>query len=194
VYSTALGIGQRLPSKETPMTHWPHAPIHKLDANGAFMVTAGTCQKEHFFRDPARLDSLHGLILDRFHAAGWQLQAWAVFSNHYHFVGITTGDPETLSGVLQQLHYDSAVYVNALDGVPGRPVWFNFWDTHLTYPRSYYARLNYVHYNPVRHGLASNAVLYKWCSAAWFERTASNSFVQSVKRFKTDRLTVIDDF
>jgi anthranilate synthase component 1 len=35
---------------------------------------------------------------------------------------------------------------------------------------------------------------YKWCSASWFARNASPALMATVKSFKTDRLTVPDDF
>jgi hypothetical protein len=35
---------------------------------------------------------------------------------------------------------------------------------------------------------------YRWCSAGWFERVASRAMVQSIYRFKTDALSVRDDF
>jgi putative transposase len=38
------------------------------------------------------------------------------------------------------------------------------------------------------------ACQYPWCSAAWFERTASPAIVNSIYRFKTDRVLVLDDF
>jgi putative transposase len=77
---------------------------------------------------------------------------------------------------------------------PGRQVWHNFWDTKLTYEKSYRARLNYVHQNPVKHGLVSVASHYPWCSAAWFERTATPAQVKTIYAFKTNRLKVCDDF
>src|SRR6185295_13265442 len=40
-----------------------------------------------------------------------------------------------------------------IDNATGRQVWYNFWDTKLTFENSYLARLNYVHQNPVKHGL-----------------------------------------
>ncbi len=79
-------------------------------------------------------------------------------------------------------------------GKAGRTVWFNFWDTNLTYERSYWARLNYVHQNPVKHGLVSMANQYPWCSAAWFERTASPATVKTIYGFKTDNLAIYDEF
>jgi putative transposase len=56
------------------------------------------------------------------------------------------------------------------------------------------ARLNYVHQNPVKHGLVQVANQYPWCSASWFETNARSGFVQSVYSFKIDRLNVPDDF
>jgi putative transposase len=73
-------------------------------------------------------------------------------------------------------------------------VWHNYWETRLTYQRSYLARLNYVHQNPVKHGLVPVASQYRWCSAAWFERTASTAQVKSIYRFKVDQVRVRDDF
>ena len=76
----------------------------------------------------------------------------------------------------------------------GQQVWHQYWDTHLTYNRSYYARLNYVHENPCRHGLVPVASSYPWCSAAWLERTATPAFVKTLSGFKTDRISIHDDF
>jgi putative transposase len=64
----------------------------------------------------------------------------------------------------------------------------------LTYQHAYLARLNYVHQNPVRHGLAPVANQYRWCSAVWFERVASPAQLQTIDRMKIDRVKVEDDF
>jgi len=81
-----------------------------------------------------------------------------------------------------------------MDDMIGRSVWFNFWDTKLTYERSYLARLNYVHQNPVKHGLVNVANQYGWCSAAWFERTGTPAMVKTVYGFKIDKLNIADDY
>ena len=89
--------------------------------------------------------------LDREDFAGWQLEAWAVFSNHYHFVAHSAANQptaESLGSMLKTLHVKTSGWVNRLDKAPARQVWFNFRETRLTYPRSYFARLNYTHQNP----------------------------------------------
>lgn len=96
--------------------------------------------------------------------------------------------------MLGVLHVKTAEWINKLDESPKRKVWFNFWDTKLTHQRSYFARLNYVHQNAVKHGLVPVACRYPWCSAAWFERTASTAIVKSIYKFKIDRIDVGDEF
>ena len=64
----------------------------------------------------------------------------------------------------------------------------------LTYQKSYFARLNYVHRNAVKHGLVDKAADYPWCSAAWFAKQASPAFRKTIASFKTDRVKVYDDF
>jgi putative transposase len=151
-----------MPAADIP---WPHAPPHRLGQNGTYFVTGSTYQKVHHFRGRNRLAVLHRGLLKLAHQYGWSLEAWAVFSNHYHFVARSPQDAGTLRPMLKTLHTRLAGWVNKLDGTPQRQVWFQFRETLLTFEKSYLARLNYVHQNPVRHGLVQIASHYPWCSA-----------------------------
>ena len=176
---------------------WPHAPTHQLSNRGTYFLTASTYLKQHHFRGEARLRVLHRGLLTVARDYDWHLEAWAVFSNHYHFIAHsppTAPDASNLSDMLSTLHVKTAAWVNKLDETPGRQVWFNYRETRLTYEKSYLARLNYVHQNPVKHGLVPVANQYPWCSARWFERTASAAIIKTIYQFKTDRLQIPDDF
>src|SRR5688572_10023230 len=158
-----------------PKTPWPHALQHQLSSSGTYFVTASTYRKQHHFSGAVRLAVLHRGLLTVASDFGWQLEAWAVFSNHYHFVGHSPEgsiDAASLPEMLSTLHAKTAGWVNQLDKAPGRQLWFNFRETRLTYQKAYLARLNYVHQNPVSHALVSVANQYPWCSARWFEREA----------------------
>ena len=96
--------------------------------------------------------------------------------------------------MLGLLHEKTAKWVNQLDAESPRKVWHNFWDTRLTYPKSYLARLNYVHQNPVRHGLVPVANLYPWCSAGWFERTGRPAQVRMIYGVPIERVKVYDEY
>jgi putative transposase len=107
-------------------------------------VTAGTYLKQHFFSNPDRLAVLQRGLFKLLGAANWHLEAWAIFSNHYHFVAHSPPDrsAEGLSPLLRELHSRLAIWINRSDKTPNRTVWHNFWETRLTYQRSYLARLN----------------------------------------------------
>lgn len=158
------------------------------------MVTAGTYRKEHLFRADGRLDLLESSLLHLAKQYDWQLEAWAVFSDHYHFVGRSPANAGSLKQLIAHLHAESAREVNKLDGTPARKVWHNYWDTRLTFERSYLVRLNYVHHNAMHHKLVPVANQYRWCSAVWFERTCMPATVKMVYSFKSDQLKVPDDF
>jgi hypothetical protein len=67
--------------------NWPHGPAHWLFEPGLFMITAGTYEKLPHLSSPLRLDFLRSL----FDYAGefeWNLRAWALLPNHYHFVAV----------------------------------------------------------------------------------------------------------
>jgi putative transposase len=176
------------------MPDWPHSPTHRLDSAGAYMVTAGTYRKQPLFGSAKRLTYLCETLLHLAPQHGWKLEAWAVFPNHYHFVAMSQQKASTLPKFIGHLHTVTAAEINRRDETPGRKVWFQYWDSHLTYPESYLARLNYVHANALRHGLVRQPSHYVWCSAGWFEREAERPFYKTVMRIRSDCVKVRDDF
>lgn len=178
----------------SPLFHmnWPHAPAHWLLEPGIYMVTSGTYLKAAHLNSPTRLDFFLESLFACADEFGWKLHAWAVLWNHYHLLAASPPDPASLPKMLGKLHMITARQFNLWDARPGRKIWFQFWDSHITFERSYLARLNYVHYNPVRHGVVGNAETYPWCSASWFASNAPAAFVKTVQSFKSDKLP--DDF
>jgi putative transposase len=176
------------------MKDWLHAPVHRLSSEGVYMVTAATLHKQPLFAGLEKLTLLENSLLSLSKKYDWQLEAWAVFPNHYHFIARSQSGSATLRRLLSHLHTDTARELNRLDRDIGRKVWFNFWDTKITYENSYLARLNYVHQNAVKHGIVKVANQYSWCSAAWFERVAAPAMVRTIYGFKVDSLKIADDY
>ena len=172
---------------------WPHAPLHRFGPSGNYFITAGTLYKAHFFRETHALDALQDRLFENAKKHDCWLQAWALFSNHYHLV-VACDDGEPLRRMVVRLHTESAIEANARDSAKGRKVWFQFRDTQLTHQTSWLARLRYTHENAVHHGLVSDAANYRWCSASWFASAAPGAFVQTVRGVKIDRVNVYDDF
>jgi putative transposase len=165
-----------------------------LRDSGIYMVTASTYLKAHHFQTHERLQFLHDNLLSLAGIYGWELHAWAVLSNHYHFVAKSPQNAANLSEWIGKLHQLTAAKINQLDNTPNKKVWFQYWDSKITIHTSYLARLNYVHQNPRKHGLVSQAASYSWCSASHFELHAAKSFVKSVYSFDVNKVQVYDEF
>src|SRR5262245_39461452 len=133
------------------MKSWPHAPFHSFCEKGTYMVTASTLNRELYFKQEGELDILQDLLLNFAEHYQWRLEAWAVFPNHYHFIARSPDNPSNLRKFITHLHAASAKKLNALHNTPGRKVWFQYWDSKITFHHSYLPRIKYVMTNPVRH-------------------------------------------
>jgi putative transposase len=173
---------------------WHHRPEHVFVPGTPYIVTAAVLHKQRLLSTPERLGLVADELLSAADRHGWRLQAWAVLANHYHFVALAPEDPTSLAAMVRRLHSTTARDLNHLDGEPGRRVWFQYWDTCITNEASYFARLNYVHNNPVKHGLVQSAEQYPFCSANWFQTRAEPAFRRKVESFRYDRVNVVDDF
>ena len=173
---------------------WPHAPPHRTLQPGTYIVTGATYKKAHYFKGDDRLSILQETLLGLLPQYAWEIQAWAIFPNHYHFIAANRGNPSNLKAMISQFYCTTAGKINQLDNTPGRQVWFQFWDSFLSYPASYFSRLKYVHQNAVHHGIVERAEDYPWCSATWFKNQAPESFQKTISRFKTDSIRILDEF
>ena len=174
------------------MKQWPHAPAHWTFQPGIYMVTAATYRRVPYLATPKRKDLFQSALFTIASEFGWELHAWAVLNEHYHFIARSPDNPATLRRFISKLHMITAKAFNREDGTPGRKVWFQYWDSQITFQRSYLARLRYVNQNPVKHGLAKTAEAYPWCSARWFSEHVPPSFVETVQTFKIDRVKVYE--
>jgi putative transposase len=173
---------------------WPHAPPHRMLQPGTYMITGATYKKIHYFKQENHLSLLQTTLLDLLPQYAWEIQAWAIFPNHYHFIASNKDIPSNLKTMISHFHAVTAKKINQHDNMTDRQIWFQFWDTFLSYPASYFSRLKYVHQNAVHHKIVERAEEYPWCSASWFQNQAPPSFQKTVNRFKTDLLNIQDEF
>ncbi|MCQ3938853.1 MAG: hypothetical protein DPW18_17675 [Chloroflexi bacterium] len=171
-----------------------HTPPHYFVPNAMYMITASTLEKQHLLSESRRKEFFLQTLFERSHLLSWNIEAWAVLNNHHHFIAQAPEDAKTLKKLIQQVHSITAIQFNRWDNTPGRQVWQNYWDTCLTYEKSYLARLRYVHENPVKHGLADNAADYPFCSYKWFMEMGNEDLKQRVFNQPIDKVNVFDDF
>ena len=171
-----------------------HNPPHYFVPNAMYVVTGAILYNQHLFTENNRKEFFLQTLLERTKLLGWGLQAWSVLNNHYHLIAQAPQDAGTLEKLIRQLHSITAIEFNRQDNTSGRQVWFNYWDTCLTYERSYLARLHYVHMNPIKHGVTDNAINYPFCSYRWFIEQGDEVLKQQVFAQPIDRVKIFDDF
>lgn len=171
-----------------------HNPPHYFVPKAMYMVTGAILHNEFLLIEDRRKEIIQNTLLERAKLLGWNLQAWAILNNHYHFIAQAPENAMDLRKLIQQLHSITAIAINRWEHTPGRQVWFNYWDTCLTYEKSYLARLHYVHVNPVKHGLTDNAINYPFCSYRWFLEQGDETLKKQVFTQPFDRIEVFDDF
>lgn len=176
------------------MPDWPHSPVHRLSEKGAYMVTSGTYLRSRILDQPEKLSFFQDKMFEISTELGWKLQAWAIMSNHFHFVALSPEKSDSLKTLISKLHTLTAIQFNKMDKSEKRRVWYQYYDSRITHQKSYLARLNYVHNNPVHHKVVPVAENYDWCSASWFKRSAVPAFRKTVESFKTDHINVFDDY
>jgi len=159
-----------------------------------YIVTGAILHNEHLLTENKRKEFVLQTIIERAKLLHWNLQAWAVLNNHYHFIGQVPEVATTLEKLIRQVHSITAIEINRWDNTPGRQVRFDYWDSCLTYERSYLARLHYVHMNPVKHGFTDNAINYPFGSYRWFVEQGDEALKQQVFAQPIDRVKIFDDF
>jgi putative transposase len=171
-----------------------HNPPHYFVSNAMYMVTGAILHNEQLLSDDKRKEFVLQTLLEKSSLFHWKLQAWAILNNHYHFIAQAPEDGTTLGKLIQQVHSITAIQINKWDMTSGRQVWSNYWDTCLTYEKSYLARLHYVHMNPVKHDLVDDPIDYPFCSYKWFIENGDDDLKAHVFNQPIDRIKVFDDF
>jgi putative transposase len=131
----------------------PHNPPHLFLPNTFYMLTASTYQKEPLISDPKRKLKWIESFLKAAEIYKWQIIAWVILHNHYHAILQSPENAATLPKFVNSYHKFTARTWNDEDAANGRKVWWNYWDTCIRSEHDYYARLRYIFWNPVKHGL-----------------------------------------
>lgn len=174
----------------------PHlnTPPHWFVSDTIYMVTGATLYKEQFLDSDAKRANFCETLLERAKDLNWSMKAWAIMPNHYHFIAQSPENAISLKILIQGIHSINAKLVNQIDQTPGRRVWYNYWDTCIRTEQSYYARMNYVTLNPVKHELVENPEDYPFSSYGYLLKNTEPEFQKLVLSQSIAGEKIEDDF
>ena len=174
---------------------YTHTPPHLYQTGVKYFITASTYGRKRLLDDPAK-EKLFSSLLKSCDKYGWKLEDWVILDNHYHIMVTAPNAEMNLPTFVAEYHKFTALYVKknnpATQNVP--KIFNNYWDTCVTYENSYYARLNYIYYNPVKHGYVQHAQDYEWGSFKTRYREDKPYMENLAKAFPFDEVIVQDEF
>jgi putative transposase len=130
-----------------------HSPPHRPNFGHLRFLISAACYEHHDYigKSPERMDAFSRDLLEVFAAGANQMFAWCILPNHYHAL-VGAPDIKGLLRELGRLHGRTSHAWNGADNARGRKVFFRAVERSMRSDRHFWATLNYVHHNPVRHG------------------------------------------
>jgi putative transposase len=144
-----------------------HSPPHLHAAEGWFLITAATYEHKHYFTAEEDRAWLLEELFKELGAVNIVFAGWVVLPNHYHLL-VQCNPLATISEPLRRVHARTARELNRREKIEGRQVWYRFSDRLIRDERHYYTTLNYIHYNPVKHGYVKKALDWNCSSVHWY--------------------------
>jgi len=174
----------------------PHTPAHLFRAGAIYIVTGATYEKRPHMQADARKQQWHSSFRRAAEIYDWAIIAWVVLNNHYHvIVRAPEKSAENLSKFVASYHKFTSRQWNDEDSKSGRQVWWNYWDTCIRSEPDYLARLNYVHWNPVKHGVVNRPDAYSHSSYREFMIAQADEILRNETLFPFSAVEdVPDDF
>jgi putative transposase len=140
----------------------PYNPPHLFVADNLYMLTASIYKKADIIKSSRRKLEWQDAFQEAAKIYQWQIVAWVVLHNHYHAIVHSPECANNLCRFINSYHKFTTRKWNDEDGLKGRQIWWNYWDTCIRSEHDYYNRLRYVFWNPVKHGLVEKPEDYRF--------------------------------
>ncbi len=145
-----------------------HSPPHFVEGPAVFHLTAACYEHANVIGvSMGRLSRFSELLLETMDALHAEVDAWCVLPNHYHLL-VRVNDLKEVIAALGKLHGRTSHAWNGEDGTRGRKVWSAPADRLIRNDDHFWATMNYIHHNPVKHGHVTHWQEWSFGSANGF--------------------------
>ncbi|EKQ68339.1 hypothetical protein OsccyDRAFT_2867 [Leptolyngbyaceae cyanobacterium JSC-12] len=83
-----------------------------------------------------------------------------------------------IAKILHRIHGSTSRQWNLEDQTVGRKVWYAYSDRAIRSERHYHTTLNYIHYNPVKHGWSDSPYHWSCSSVHWYLEQQGRDFLR----------------
>jgi putative transposase len=138
-----------------------HGPPHRKSSSDYYHITAACYEHKNIIGKHAeRMSHFEWDLVEKVKFHSEKLTAWSLLPNHYHLL-VKTKEFFPLLKELGRLHGISSHQWNGEDKMRGRKVWCGIMEHGIKSNRHFWATVNYIHNNPVKHGYVKK--WHDWC-------------------------------
>ncbi|NOG45941.1 MAG: hypothetical protein HND50_11940 [Calditrichaeota bacterium] len=170
---------------------YEHNPPHLFIPEAKYFVTASTYKHFPYLKDDAVKHKMLEILQKGCTKYNWQIDDWVILDDHYHFMlSASPNQTITIADVIKNLHKFTAMFIRKYkpELTKENKIFHNYWDTCITYERSYYTRLNYIYLNPVKHGYANDPQEYQFGSFHFRYKYGDKEINKILSDFPSDKL------
>jgi putative transposase len=164
-----------------------HAPPHLFRDAGCYFMSAANFEHRHLMASPDRRTYLEARLLQELQELGANIFGWVVLPNHYHVL-LGVNELNKVSAAIKGLHGKTSREWNLADGLVGkRRVWYRFSDRKIRDDTHFYRALNYIHFNPVKHGYVESVYDWRWSSVHNYLSSSGRDWLrETLRNYKPD--------
>lgn len=155
--------------------NFQNRPPHKVRENGYYFITVRTIEGQWFLQPDQYKEILRDIIREKTKKFSYPLVAYSIMNNHYHLI-IDVKVAGNLSKFMNEVNGASSRAINKADHVIDRKIWWNYFETPINSEKFFYNHLNYIHQNPIKHGL-SKKFGYKFSSYSSWEQKKGKEYL-----------------
>ena len=160
-----------------------HEPPHYLRENNLYLLTAANYEHRWIMQnEERRVEFTWKLLQWMTEYCQAHIYAFCILPNHYHV--LSRVDLNLFRQWIGKLNNGTSTQWNREDNRRGRRVWYRFSDRGIRNEDHFYATLNYIHYNPVKHKHAT--YIDEWrCSSihAYLEQYGHETMIELAERY-----------
>ncbi len=170
---------------------YKHNPPHHFKEGAYYFLTGGTYLKKPYFNTDKKKKMLFGIIIEFLETYKAKLVCYSIMDNHYHTI-FQIEKALIIPEMIKKIHSKSAVLLKRYwkEETGSGKIWYNYWDTTIRSERMLYQLINYVIYNPLKHGYVKDISHYKFTSYNWYKddprldnRIIEDTNIQSLDNF-----------
>lgn len=158
---------------------------------GTYFFTLVTFQRRKIFDTPSKLDFLYGVIRQVQRNKPFDLLAYCLLPNHIDLLMELPEEDSDFSTRIREIKRLTTLRMKHETSESINRIWQDkFWEHTIRDEKDLQTHFDYIHYNPIKHGLMQTYDGWKWSSfREYFDGNA-----QDIKLIDPDRFDKLQDY